>query len=284
MLVEIAVGDAYGAGFEYVDAPIVAAGNTVTGYVQHPRHDGVRPGAYTDDTQMTIAVAEVLVSGEAWTRERLADAFVTAFHRDRRDGYAGGFHQLLLDVSDGTELLARLRPASERNGAAMRAGPLGLLPTVDDVLHHTEVQARITHDTPIGVEAAQAAALAVHYCHHDLGPVADTGRWVERQLAERGGVVEWALPWRGKVGDRADQAVRAAITALVTSAGRRELLYACVGYTGDVDTVAAIAMAAASRTPAIADDLPAALYDDLEDGPYGRAFLSDLDTRLLAAV
>jgi len=284
MLVEIAVGDAYGAGFEYVAAPIVEAANTVTGYVRHPRHDGVRPGSYTDDTQMTIAVAEVLVSGLPWTREHLADAFVTAFHRDRRDGYAGGFHRLLLDVSDGAELLARLRPASERNGAAMRVGPLGLLPTVDDVLHHAEVQARITHDTPIGVEAAQAAALAVHYCHHDLGPVVDTGRWIERQLAARGGAVEWSLPWRGKVDDRADQAVRAAITALVASTGLRELLHACVAHTGDVDTVAAIAMSAASRAAAITDDLPAALYDDLEDGPYGRTFLSDLDTRLLTAV
>lgn len=36
MLVELAVGDAYGAGFEYADPEFVTAHNTVAGYVQHP--------------------------------------------------------------------------------------------------------------------------------------------------------------------------------------------------------------------------------------------------------
>ena len=35
-------------------------GNDLSGYVQHPRHRGVWPGRYTDDTQMSLAVAEAL--------------------------------------------------------------------------------------------------------------------------------------------------------------------------------------------------------------------------------
>src|SRR5262245_61342793 len=72
VLVELAVGDAYGAGFEYADPEFVAAHNTLQGYVQHPAHPGVRPGAYTDDTQMTLAITELLISGEPWTAQRLA--------------------------------------------------------------------------------------------------------------------------------------------------------------------------------------------------------------------
>jgi ADP-ribosylglycohydrolase len=76
MLLEVAVGD---AGFEYADPDFMLAHNTLRGYVQHPTHLDVRPGAYTDDTQMTIAVAEVLVSGQPWTASVPADEFVRAF-------------------------------------------------------------------------------------------------------------------------------------------------------------------------------------------------------------
>jgi ADP-ribosyl-[dinitrogen reductase] hydrolase len=279
VLVDLAVGDAYGAGFEYAEPGFVAAHNTLQGYVQHPTHTGIRPGAYTDDTQMTIAVAEHLISGEPWTGERLADRFVTAFHRDRREGYAGGFYRLLSDVQDGAELLSRIEPWSDKSGAAMRASPVGLLPTVDDVLHHTAVQARVTHDTPAGIEAAQAAALAVHYCHLDLGPLSELGEWIDRQLQSEGG---WSRPWRGRVGAQGWMSVRAALTAMTSSTSLSEILRTCVAFTGDVDTVATVALAAASRSPQIVKDLPNVLRRDLEDGPYGRGYLWNLDARLLS--
>jgi ADP-ribosylglycohydrolase len=279
VLIELAVGDAYGAGFEYADPGFVVQHNTLRGYVQHPTHLGVRPGAYTDDTQMTIAVAEVLVSGRPWNAETLAAAFVDAFHRDPREGYAAGFHGLLGSVRDGGELLARLRPDSDKSGAAMRAAPVGLLPSVSDVLHHTAVQARVTHDTPDGIEAAQAAALAVHYCHHEVGPLTDLGRWLDGVLPSG----RWSQPWRGKVGSKGWMSVQAAVTALTTSTGLGDLLRTCVAFTGDVDTVATIALAAASRSAEVAQDLPDVLVRDLENGPYGRDFLAELDARLRRA-
>ena len=284
MLVELAVGDAYGAGFEYADPEFVATHNTLAGYVQHPAHSGIRPGAYTDDTQMTIAITELLISGGPWTAQRLADQFVGVFKRDQREGYAGGFYRLLREVGDGEELLLRINPDSDKSGAAMRAAPIGLLPTVSDVLHHAAVQARVTHDTPAGIEAAQAAALAVHYCHLELGPVAEVGRWVDHQLLSSGGAGGWSRPWRGKVGARGWMSVRAALTAITTPTSRSlsEILRTCVAFTGDVDTVATIAMAAASRSQEIARDLPGVLERDLENGPYGRGYLWDLDARLLS--
>jgi ADP-ribosyl-[dinitrogen reductase] hydrolase len=78
LLVELAVGDAYGAGFEYGEPDFVAAHNTLAGYVQHPRHVHIRPGRYTDDTQMTLAIAELLLAGTDWTPQNLADKFVEA--------------------------------------------------------------------------------------------------------------------------------------------------------------------------------------------------------------
>ncbi|WP_019930480.1 ADP-ribosylglycohydrolase family protein [Nocardia sp. BMG111209] len=276
MLVESAIGDAYGAGFEYAEPEFVARYNTMRDYVQHPTHPGIRPGAYTDDTQMSLAIAEVLVAGGEWSRERLAEQFVLAFRRDERVGYSRRFQAFLDTAYTGADLLRRVDPASDKSGAAMRAGPIGLLADVDDVLNHARVQASITHDTPLGIEAAQAAALAVHYCHHRLGPVAELPAWVAGRLGP-----EWARPWQGKVGAKGWMSVRAALTAVATGSGLTEILRTCVAFTGDVDTVGTIALCAASRSPEIAQDLPDALITGLENGAFGRDYLRELDTRLL---
>lgn len=281
MLVEAAVGDAYGACFEFADADFVAVHNSLSGYVQHPTHLDLRPGCYTDDTQMTIAIAEQQASGRPWTARELADTFVETFHRDQRVGYSRGFYALLLQAHDGQHLLDMIDPGSERSGAAMRAGPIGLVPEPLDVLHRAEVQARITHDTPAGVEAAQAAALAVHYCHYDLGPVSRIGTWINDRLLAADGAGGWNLAWSGGwVGASGRMSVRAALTAVAAGGTLSQILRKCVAFTGDVDTVATIALAAASRSPQIADDLPSVLVDNLEDGRYGRHFLRTLDTKL----
>lgn len=278
MLVELAIGDAYGAAFEYAPPAMVAEHNTVTDYYRHPTHTGLEPGRYTDDTQMTLALAELLVDGAEWTPRTLAAKFVEVFHRDPRVGYATRFQGFLQSTHTGQAFLDNIRPDSDKSGAAMRVSPVGLLPTVDLVREYAAVQARVTHDTPGGVASAEAAALAVHYCHHELGPLPEVTAW----LSDRTGV-DWTRPWSGKVGPKGEMAVRAALTALAPATSMRALLRACVAFTGDVDTVATIALAAASRSPQVADDLPIQLYRNLERGPYGNPYLYDLDRRLLSA-
>ncbi len=60
-----------------------------------------------------------------------------------------------------------------------------------------------------------------------------------------------------------------------------DLLRECVALTGDVDTVAAMALAAGACSEEVAQDLPLRLISDLENGPFGRDFLIDLDKRLM---
>ena len=69
MLVQMAKGDAYGAGFEYAPEDFVLLYHKLTAYVQHPKHKLI-PGVYTDDTQMSIANVEVILAGDV-TREAL---------------------------------------------------------------------------------------------------------------------------------------------------------------------------------------------------------------------
>ena len=77
--------------------------------------------------------------------------------------------------------------------------------------------------------------------------------------------------------------VQAAITAVTGHDSLSEILKQCIEYTGDVDTVAAIAMGAASCSREIAQDLPAGLVAQLQDQQFGRRYLQDLDRRLFAA-
>lgn len=278
MLLEIAIGDAYGAAFEYANQRFVRERNNLVSYYQHPRH-GIRPGCYTDDTQMSLAVAEVIVQDVPWTPNVLGDKFVEAFKRDPREGYAGGFYHFLQEVQDGEEFLARIRPRSDKSGAAMRAAPTGIFSTPAEVVERCTVQARLTHDTPDGIAAACAAALASHYFLYRHGPKAGLGRFLEEHVPG-----QWNEPWTGKVGAKGWMSVRAAITAVMAHGRLSDILRASIDFTGDVDTVAAIAMGAASCSEEIEQDLPKVLRHGLENGRFGRDYLQDLDQQLLAKV
>jgi len=52
MILGLRIGDAYGAGLEYVDKAMVRNHNNLSGYVKHLHHR-IKPGCYTDDTQIS---------------------------------------------------------------------------------------------------------------------------------------------------------------------------------------------------------------------------------------
>ena len=278
MLLELAIGDAYGAGFEYAPQAFVEAHNDLSCYVQNPKND-ICPGCYTDDTQMSLAVAEALLSNENWTSALLAEKFVQAFHRDPREGYAQGFYHFLKSVTSGQEFIQQIRPDSEKNGAAMRAAPIGVFLTIAEVKEKSRLQAALTHNTEVGISSAMAVSLMTHYCLYSLGSKAYLGQFLEEHL---GG--EWSKPWTGMVGTTGWMSVQAAVTAITFSRKMSELLKNCIAFTGDVDTVAAIALAAGSCSSEIEQDLPQYFFDHLENNLYGADYIRALDAQLLARV
>lgn len=280
MLLELAIGDAYGAGFEYANE-MVERYNDLSRYVQHPRHKGTHPGMYTDDTQMSIAIAELIINNSDWSPFTIAQKFVNCFKRDERTGYAGRFYEFLKAVKDGREFLEKIIPDSDKSGAAMRAAPIGIYPTVPEVLQKCEIQAKITHNTPDGIHAAQAAALMSHYFIYGQGTKSDLGKWLEAQVPCNH---RWNEPYRAKVKAKGWMSVRAAITAVKRNDSMSKLLKDCIAFTGDVDTVATIALAAAAHSEEIVQDLPQHLMDTLENGNYGRDYLLKLDEQLLVLV
>ena len=279
MLLQLAIGDAYGFCFEWATPTFVAKNNNGK---QYGPHTGNKPatGVYSDDTQMTLGLAEFLLSGQPCTPLNLTRHFLDAFKRDPRDGYARRFHTLLTEVATPEEFLARIVPMSNRAGGAMRASPCGLLPSAEEVRDMAMWQASLTHATKAGMDSAAAAALMVWACRQECDPMG-----VAYFLNDMVPGYDWHEPWEGPVGNLGVEAVQAAITALATSDSLSEILVNSVAFTGDVDTVAAISMAAASFLPAsrMKADIHSNLYRGLETGPYGWSYLKKLDAALLAA-
>jgi ADP-ribosylglycohydrolase len=269
------IGDAYGFCFEFVENP-----QNDLRYRQHPTFTHIRPGVYSDDTQMQIALAEVIASEREWTPDELARAFVDTFKRDPRSGYAERFHTFLSSIKSGKEFLEKMHPESERNGAAMRAPVIGLFDSIDEVMQRSEVQAKLTHNTKGGVDSAIAAALMSHYFAYSLGAKEELSAFLTAHVPG----YDWNPIWTGKVPVHGINTVQAAVTAVCQSDSLSELLRRCVAFTGDVDSVATIALASASSHASFTRDIPDNLWNDFEPSCFGLHYLLDLDHRVRSIV
>lgn len=282
MLIETAIADAFGAGYEFNDIGLAKFGGKVdAGYIQHPRHKGLRPGMYTDDTQMSIALAECIVSGDKWTQYNIVKHFLNAFLRDPRDGYSRNFQSFLETKANQTPegFLENIKPDSDKCGGAMRVGPVGLFAkSIDQCKEMATIQAEITHKTKDGVNAAVAAALMGFYLHHTIEETKFLPAFLEARVPGYG----WKTEWSGKVGVKGIPCVHAALWAIVLHKSQRDMLEWIVALRGDVDSVAAIAFSAASDTKGmpLKEDLPSNLFDTLENGQYGRDYIVELDKKL----
>jgi ADP-ribosylglycohydrolase len=133
-------------------------------YMSGPDHP---PGTFTDDTQMTLAVAEALLShghaGRDALMQEMGRRFV-AWHRSPDNNRAPG-----ATCSKGCDNLERGVPWREAGvadskgcGSAMRVAPIGLFfEDLDEVESVARDSSLLTHGHPAALEGAAAAALLV---------------------------------------------------------------------------------------------------------------------------
>lgn len=277
MLVEIALADAFGGGYEFVDAT-----PTTFEYAYHPSRPGYMPGRYSDDAQMSLANAEAMLACEEPSMVDFADNYCDCFWRDQRKGYARGFQAFLESTRTGTEFIRKIKPHSVRSGSAMRAVPLGLYPSVEKVIQMARLQAVLTHNTDGGIHAAMAVALAAHYLYNRVNTKKLLGLW----LSANTGLTFWSkryeevYPDKPHPGNDGMQCALAAITCVVVENSFSTAVMRAVRMGGDTDTVAAIVGGLASLSSEMKQDVPDALLRDLENGAYGRDYLAEIDRRL----
>lgn len=280
ILFAIAVGDAIGAGCEYANENVEACAS-LQGYVKHPKHP-LPAGFYTDDTQMSLANAEYLLSPSFPTVESdVVQYWLDVFHRDQRQGYAGSFYLFLLGHTDKENFVKDVINTSDKSGAAMRAGVFGFLSEAWQAMHFAICGAAFTHNTMIGRNSAACAALMVWYFRNG-GTKSRLMPFLKSRISNFGSNIQWSdiVPWNGKVRAQGHMHIAAAITAILESDSYSDVLRKCCKFTGDTDTVAAIAMAVASQCPEIDPEIPDVLYETLENGEYGRDYLIKISQML----
>lgn len=279
MLLEIVIGDAYGCCFEWTDKWIIKNKNKLKYITLEENPSLIKPGNYTDDTQLTIALAELMLENETWwDHYDIADKFVECFHRDSRRGYAPGFQQFLERHKNGTDFVHDIRPNSNRSGAAMRAGPLGLFKDIEILKEYSKIQSSLTHDTDEGNNSALCSALMVHYFRYDLGTKDNLLNWLNQHVKVNIGIAE---KYKDHIPVEGWPCVVAAICGIMESSSLSELLVNCVNFAGDTDTICAIAMGPASFCKEMKQDIPDCLINGLENGKYGRDYIVELDKKLL---
>ncbi len=292
MLLRIAQADAYAIAYEYVkDKEAPGHREKVLKFerfLEHPTYKQLKPGQYSDDTQMSIAVAETLIQhGADATAEQYAQAFFECFKRDPRNGYSRGLQAILESAKTVEHMKQMIVPNSNKNGACMRAVPLGLIKSPEKVINAAAVQASVTHGTWGGINSAAGVALMSHFALYDKRSFNTMFNWCKNQLPSFGYFKE---PWVGPVGlPKSDKhnlgigmctawAVHTLVSEETTLMG---MLKRAIEWGGDTDSVASIAWGIASARNS-GREIPQFMYDQLEpNGAYGPAFLVDLGMRLM---
>jgi len=128
------------------------------------------PWRYTDDTEMAIAIVEVLAERGHIEGSALARAFVRRFVADPDRGYGAGAYRLMQQVRRGVPWQEAARSlfggqGSMGNGAAMRVTPVGAFFAEDllSVVREARASAEVTHAHPDGQAGAIAVAVAAAY-------------------------------------------------------------------------------------------------------------------------
>jgi poly(ADP-ribose) glycohydrolase ARH3 len=122
---------------------------------------------YTDDTHMTIGVAESLIERNGFDGEHMAQTFIKNYEAEPWRGYGPGPPVIFRMIRDGEAWYSAAnklyRGGSFGNGSAMRVAPVGLLYSRNlEKLREVAYQSSsITHYHELGKEGAALQACAV---------------------------------------------------------------------------------------------------------------------------
>lgn len=273
LLTCIAIGDAAGAPFEFGTKDMLKKFSAD----RYPNEIGT----YTDDTQMSIAVALHTFGRIEFSTNAYASYFWNQYQEDKtRPGFSRRTRSALEepDVLRFTTSCASQMPR-DTNGCVMRVLPIGYIKDVERVKQAALAQCVVTHPFAECILASQFVALMAHYSIYRFNEVN-----LDQFLRDQLGVSEYnkiAYAW-DKESEIPCNAVMTASFVYNNMKGTsmKRILERAIFVGGDVDSLAAICMGLAYLNPGITNDLSDNLYDNLENGKWGRDFLQDLSRQL----
>jgi ADP-ribosylglycohydrolase len=182
----------------------------------------------TDDSILTIAVADAIVTGRSYL-----DSIRGYALEYPNSGYGGMFRQWMH--------AEKPQPYNSfGNGSAMRVSPVGwAFDTVEEVLREAQASAAVTHNHPEGIKGAQAVALAIFRARNG-----STKEDIRNEITERFGynlsmTLDEIRPTY-RFDETCQKTVPPAMVAFLESENFENAIRNAVSLGGDADTLAAI--------------------------------------------
>ena len=212
----------------------------------------VEKSQFTDDTVMTIAVAEALMDSEGQTDGEIRQTLVRSMqdwgHRYPHAGYGGRFDVWLRQKNPKAY-------GSFGNGSAMRVSSVGwLYDTLEETRQMARITAEVTHNHPEGIKGAESTAAAIFLArngrskskirdyitrefHYDLSRTCDEIRPTYHHV------------------ESCQETVPEAITAFLEGEDFEDVIRTAVSLGGDCDTLTCIAGSMAEAFYGVPDNL-----------------------------
>ena len=203
---------------------------------------------FTDDSVMTLAVAQWLVEDSAHETNTLVFSMQDLGRRYPHAGYGNRFRQWL--HKDNPEPYN-----SWGNGSGMRVSPVALYATsLKECLDLAKRSAEITHNHPEGIKGAQAIAAATFMAGHGIDKseikeyISKTfGYDLNRSIEQIRPTYEFTESCQGSVPE--------AIIAYLESKDFKDAIRNAISIGGDSDTIAAMTGAIAAAEYGIPQDI-----------------------------
>ena len=216
---------------------------------------------FTDDSVMTIAVAEALMEFEKVTDdEAFKEVLIKAMHK---------YGRLYPDASYGGRFLVWLLRKSTQpynsfgNGSAMRVSPVGwYAKTLPEAEKLAELTALVTHNHPEGIKGAVVTAGAIF-----LGRMGKSKEEI-RGYIEKSYPIDFTLDEirpTYKFNETCQETVPQALAAFLESESFEDAIRNAVSLGGDGDTQACIAGAIAEAFYGIPDELAEEIFEYIDD-------------------
>lgn len=193
---------------------------------------------FTDDSVMTIAIAEALLAvGSAAPLPEIEEAVISSMQdwgeRYPHAGYGGGFRRWLKSKKP--------RPyGSYGNGSAMRVSAVGwLYDTIERTREVAKVTAQVTHNHPEGIKGAEAIASAIFLARNNASKH-DIKEYIKQEfMYDLDRALNQIRPTY-HMDETCQKTVPEAIIAFLEAEDFEDAIRNAVSLGGDTDTLAAI--------------------------------------------
>ena len=170
VLLGSAAGDALGVPYENGCRPLIGDPEPLGGGL-----GGIAPGQWSDDTEMTLAIAVVAANGGDLRTEQSQDAIAAQFLRWYDDGPPDIGNQTHAVLSHRPGSAAQMRSIAQAlhsrtshtagNGSLMRTGPVALAHLGDPhaIAEAARVTSALTHADPVAQDACALWCVAIDH-------------------------------------------------------------------------------------------------------------------------